>query len=1201
MRPRTIAAIAAGGTLAALTVAYGVALQADLGRFKPAIAEAAREATGRDLVIGGKLRLAPGLRPALVLEDVTLSNADWAAEPSLFRARRVTVAVKVLPLLSGRIELARVDIAGAEIFLETNAQGAPNWLFDRDGESVTETTPEEAAAAVPGAIVVHDAVVSFRDGQRGGEPLTLVLRRAEVRDSGPGPGPEQGLSADADLTFRGADVAVAVELPAVADLIANRPGAIRLEAASGGATLTVEGSVTDWRSGAGIDIAIRGEGPDAARLAGLAGSGVAIEGPFEFAARLSDNLADETGSYVLSGIRARLGGYSLGGEASLDAGVSPVRVALDLDLSGGGVTGKVSLAARGDGPFELLGTLAGSFEFVRPGGPGVGVSVKGAIRHTAEARTPTTIEASGDVGGQDLSLTARFGPLDALGTSTPVTFDITLDMPDTRFAFKGLVRDLFGEARISAAFEFESGDLGVLARAFGATAPSRGARAAGRVEGAGSRIILTGLEAAIGGSDLRGEVTIETDGPRPRILADLASRRLDTGDLAPAPDEESADSEPDRDTALSEEPLPFDVLRRFDAVVRYRGDDVTANGVALGRVSFALALEDGDLKFDELEAAPSGVPLSGTLSLSTGADTPEFHLTLSGGQVDFGPALEERGVRIASAGAESIEVELSARGDSPRALAESLQGEVRVAGLSLRPRSDAAGADVALDLRLSLRGADSAITMNGEGTLGGEALTLSASLPSIDALRRGAGAKASFEARAGEGFLTLEAEILGGDVTELKLDSGGPLLRDLARFAGLSLAGAGPYSLKGVLRAGPERYELRSLTFASGQTDLSAEGTLARGVEKTEFDFHLTSANFDLDDLVAAGAGTENGPGAAAADADERPLPLGLLRGYEGALTVGFGEVRLRAIRFSDLSVRATLADGILDIPEFSALVGGAPLTGRASLAVQDDAAGGDSVKLRLGFAGTGIDPGAVLTDPRIAETLTTTMDVDINLQAEGATRGELIASLSGRMQVIAGVGRFEETKYLFFETGILRQLAPWEERRDATTLNCLVADFVVENGVAAANGLLLDTEFMSVLGSGEIDLGAGTLDLTFSPRPKETRLLDLAIPVHLGGTFAEPTFLPTPGGVTKKVATTLGALVNPLVLLVPVIEGVRADKNPCVEALARAAADVDPNAEKDTGIVEGVVEGVVSGVEGVVGGVLKGIGGVLKRLGGEE
>ena len=1199
MRPRTIAGIAAGGTLAALIVVYGAALLADLGPFKPAIAEAAREATGRDLTIGGKLHLAAGFRPALVLEDVALSNADWAAEPSLFRAQRVTAVVKVLALLSGRIELASVDIAGAEVFLETNAQGAANWLFERDGESAAEPTPGEAAVAVPGAIMVRDSVVSFRDGQRGGEPLVLDLRRVTVRN----PGPEKALSAIAELNFRGEEIAVDAELPPAADLIANRPGSIRLEIASGGATLTVSGSVTDWRAGTGIDIAVRGEGPDASRLASLAGVGLAIDGPFEFTANLMPKSGGSTGTYVLSGISAQLGGNSLSGQVSLDTGASPAHVGAKFDLIGG-VTGKVSLAARGDGPLELLGTLAGSFEFARAGGPGEGFSLKGTISHAPEARTPTTIEAAGDVGGQDVSLTARFGPLAALGTSTPVPFDIALGSQDARLAFKGLVRDLFGEARISAAFEFESGDLGALAQAFGAfgtIAPARGARAAGRLESAGSRFIISGLEAALGASDIEGEVTIETDGPRPRILADLASRRLDSGDLTPVLDEESSVGGPDRGAALSEEPLPFDALRRFDAVVRYRAGDVTANGVALGRVSFALTLTDGDLRIDDLEAAPSGVPLSGSFSLSTSTDTPEFDLTLSGIEVDFGPTMEDSGVQVASAGAESIEVEMSARGGSPRALAASLQGDVRVTGLSLRPRlngADAAGAEVALDLRLSLRGADGGITVSGKGTLGGEALSVEASLPSIDALRGGGGVGLSFEARAGEGFLTLEGEPQRGDVTELKLDAGGPLLRGLARFAGLTLAETGPTLLEGVLRAGPERYELRNLTFVSGQTDLSAEGSLDRGVETTEFDLHLTSANFDLGDLGAAEAETPADQDASATEApainpEEQPLPFGLLRDYEGTLAVQFGVVRLGAIRFRDLSVQATLADGRFDIPEFTANVGGAALTGRASLAVQGDADGGDTAELQLSFAGTGIDPGAVLTDKRIAESFTTTMDTEVELQAQGATRSELIASLNGRMQAIAGEGRFEESKYLFFETGILRQLAPWEERRDTTNLNCLVADFVVENGVAAANGLLLDTEFMSVLGDGEIDLGAGTLDLTFSPRPKETRLLDLAIPVHLGGTFDEPTFLPTPGGVTKKVLTTLGALVNPLVLLVPVIESARSDKNPCVEALANAAAEVDPNAEKDPGVVGGVVEGV--------GGVLKGLGRTLKRLGGEE
>ena len=1197
MRSRSIAGIVVGGILVALIAGYGVALQVDLGGFKPVIAEAANEVTSRELTIGGELRLVPGFRPALALEDVTLSNAEWATDPSMLRARRVTVAVKFLPLLLGRIEPAHVDISGAEIFLETNASGELNWLFERGGEAAAKATPEEAAATVPGTIVVQDSVLSFRDGQRGGEPLKLNFRRVEVHNRAP----DQPLTAAATLEFRGEAFAVDAALPPVVDLIANRPGEIRWEISGAGATLTVEGSVTDFRSGAGLGLTVRGEGPDASRLARLADIVLPTEEPFEFVAEFSGEPAGGGAMFVLSGIHAQLGGNSLSGEASLNTAVPPALVRVTLDLSGG-VAGKVDLTARGDGPFQLLGSVTGSFEVARAGGAGGGFSLTGTIGRAAEDPTHTVIEAHGLVGGQDVSLTALFGPLEGLQSSVPVSFDIALGAPESRLAFTGSASDPFGDARINADFEFESGDIGALAQAFGVTAPDRSTSAAGHFESTGSRFAITGLGARLGASDLEGELTLELEGPRPRFIANLASRHLDTDDLVAADAEEAADEETDAASALSEETLPFDALRRFDAVVNYRAEDATANGIGLGPVSFALALEDGDVRVNELEAAPSGVPLSGMLDLSTSAEAPEFKLALNGDQVDLGPALEERGVQVAVASAEMIDIEMSARGGSPRALAESLRGQVRAKGLRLRSQSIlvagvvAEGSDIELDLSLSINGAESDITLAGEGTLGGSPFTVAASLPSFETLAAGGAASLSFDARTSDGFLTLDGEPQGGDVTALNLNGEGPLLRDLASFAGLTLPGAGPHSLKGALRAGSERYELNGLTLVSGQTDLAAEGSLARGAGKTEFDLRLTSVNFDLDDFIAAEAAAEDDSGSTADDAEEQQLPLEMLRDYEGTLAVQFGEVRLGAIRFENLSLAATVRDGALDISEFAALVGGAPLAGRASLAVH-----GDVAKLLLSFAGEGIDPGAALTDQRIADSFSTTMDTQVELQAEGATRGALISSLNGRVRAIAGEGRFEESKYLFFETGILRQLAPWKERRDMTNLNCFVADFVVENGVATANGLLLDTEFMSVLGRGEIDLGAETFDLTFSPRPKETRILDLAIPVHLGGTFDAPTFLPTPGGVTKKVATTLGALVNPLVLLVPVIESATSDRNPCVEALASAAAEVDPNAEKDVGGVGGTVEGVVDGVEGAVGGVLKGLGRTLKRLGGEE
>ena len=107
------------------------------------------------------------------------------------------------------------------------------------------------------------------------------------------------------------------------DLIANRPGEIRWEISGAGATLTVEGSVTDFRSGAGLGLTVRGEGPDASRLARLADIVLPTEEPFEFVAEFSGEPAGGGAMFVLSGIHAQLGGNSLSGEASLNTAVPP--------------------------------------------------------------------------------------------------------------------------------------------------------------------------------------------------------------------------------------------------------------------------------------------------------------------------------------------------------------------------------------------------------------------------------------------------------------------------------------------------------------------------------------------------------------------------------------------------------------------------------------------------------------------------------------------------------------------------------------------------------------------------------------------------------------------------------------------------------------------------------------------------------------
>jgi uncharacterized protein involved in outer membrane biogenesis len=88
-----------------------------------------REATGRELSIAGPVRLGFFPRIAVSAEQVSLSNAAWAKKPQMASLEKVALEISLLPLLSGRIEVSSIQLAGLTLNLETNAKGEGNWLM----------------------------------------------------------------------------------------------------------------------------------------------------------------------------------------------------------------------------------------------------------------------------------------------------------------------------------------------------------------------------------------------------------------------------------------------------------------------------------------------------------------------------------------------------------------------------------------------------------------------------------------------------------------------------------------------------------------------------------------------------------------------------------------------------------------------------------------------------------------------------------------------------------------------------------------------------------------------------------------------------------------------------------------------------------------------------------------------------------------
>jgi AsmA family protein len=97
---------------------------------KPEITRAVKDGTGRELTLGGDISLRIGFTPALVVQAVSFQNASWGSQPNLATIKRFEIEVRLLPLLSRRIEIKRLILNEPEILLETDNSGKSNLAFD---------------------------------------------------------------------------------------------------------------------------------------------------------------------------------------------------------------------------------------------------------------------------------------------------------------------------------------------------------------------------------------------------------------------------------------------------------------------------------------------------------------------------------------------------------------------------------------------------------------------------------------------------------------------------------------------------------------------------------------------------------------------------------------------------------------------------------------------------------------------------------------------------------------------------------------------------------------------------------------------------------------------------------------------------------------------------------------------------------------
>ena len=159
MRIVRIVAIAVG-TLVALVIIAAIALLlfVDPNRYRGDIEKAAREHSTRVLTIRGKLELKVFPWLALGVHDIELSNRAGFGQQPFLTVDNASIGVKLLPLLSKRLEVSRVKLDGAHINLLSRGE-QNNWQDLGEDKGAAER-PADQPAGPPPAISIEGVDVS---------------------------------------------------------------------------------------------------------------------------------------------------------------------------------------------------------------------------------------------------------------------------------------------------------------------------------------------------------------------------------------------------------------------------------------------------------------------------------------------------------------------------------------------------------------------------------------------------------------------------------------------------------------------------------------------------------------------------------------------------------------------------------------------------------------------------------------------------------------------------------------------------------------------------------------------------------------------------------------------------------------------------------------------------------------------------------
>jgi hypothetical protein len=352
--------------------------------------------------------------------------------------------------------------------------------------------------------------------------------------------------------------------------------------------------------------------------------------------------------------------------------------------AGGALTGAEALSLRAG---------ASDLSALRPGLTLASVELA-ALRFDA----PVTLGGEGALAGQPINATGSTGSLAQLmgRASGPLPVELRLTAAGAEATARGQVVDPRAMAGVDVALALGIPDLAALSPLAGVPLPAvkeiaAEARLAERGPGFRGGAHLRGLAVTSSAAEARGEVALAV-GQLPAVTGRLDVARLDLDALragqgapaqpAPPAAASAAPAPPASDgRVIPDLPLPFGVLRAFDADLRLTVARLTAGGAEWRDIQAPIRVEAGRGRIAPFAVATPGGAATAELTADAAAPTPTLALALSAPQLDLAALQRALGQPVYLTGHGEVEADLRGAGAGLRQVAASLSGHLGLAML----------------------------------------------------------------------------------------------------------------------------------------------------------------------------------------------------------------------------------------------------------------------------------------------------------------------------------------------------------------------------------------------------------------------------------------------------------------------------------------------------------------------------------------